>query len=440
MPSRPAAEELLTDHRLPLAIQAYVALSAAAELCANAVKEERRFLSTAAHDAAVAAAERAWRILRDSGPKVYRSESLLSDQKVRGSATSADLDNLGGLRLASRSVGEPYPPVLHSLVSQESDLHHSSGTISLPAIAEKRPKEMDGFSSQSIFGLSDSARSHAVNNSFPHHHPVHTPRLAKDGVYEAQGPDVSTVDLGGSTANISPHQADVDGASPTLPIPQGIHGDGPPRPPVAVARVQRSTTHEESHQQLPQEDAHMDQEEASYMYAPPGIRNRLAKMRQQQPSVMAPSPPKKEIQQPRPVESAAPSQAGSVLRSSGDSNASSSSMRHLPASRESISSPRASGLPGHSTVEGIDKTRPAMYRHVSQRSDGHDHPLHYPLEGSGEASTASNSPDNTVKYKKRSRAPAPESCKSCGTTETPEWRRGPDGARTLCNAVSMNAI
>ncbi|KAJ1018619.1 hypothetical protein NDA13_006310 [Ustilago tritici] len=41
-------------------------------------------------------------------------------------------------------------------------------------------------------------------------------------------------------------------------------------------------------------------------------------------------------------------------------------------------------------------------------------------------------------YKKRSRAPAPGSCQACATSETPEWRRGPDGARTLCNACGLH--
>ncbi|EST08114.1 Zinc finger, GATA-type [Kalmanozyma brasiliensis GHG001] len=41
-------------------------------------------------------------------------------------------------------------------------------------------------------------------------------------------------------------------------------------------------------------------------------------------------------------------------------------------------------------------------------------------------------------YKKRSRAPAPGSCQACGSSETPEWRRGPDGARTLCNACGLH--
>ena len=29
-------------------------------------------------------------------------------------------------------------------------------------------------------------------------------------------------------------------------------------------------------------------------------------------------------------------------------------------------------------------------------------------------------------------------CHSCNATETPEWRRGPDGARTLCNACGLH--
>lgn len=42
------------------------------------------------------------------------------------------------------------------------------------------------------------------------------------------------------------------------------------------------------------------------------------------------------------------------------------------------------------------------------------------------------------KYRKRSRAPAPGVCHSCGNSDTPEWRRGPDGARTLCNACGLH--
>ncbi|KAK7033261.1 hypothetical protein R3P38DRAFT_2921681 [Favolaschia claudopus] len=42
------------------------------------------------------------------------------------------------------------------------------------------------------------------------------------------------------------------------------------------------------------------------------------------------------------------------------------------------------------------------------------------------------------KYRKRSRATPPGKCNSCNIRETPEWRRGPDGARTLCNACGLH--
>jgi len=29
-------------------------------------------------------------------------------------------------------------------------------------------------------------------------------------------------------------------------------------------------------------------------------------------------------------------------------------------------------------------------------------------------------------------------CHACGTTETPEWRRGPDGTKSLCNACGLH--
>ncbi|GAA5795066.1 hypothetical protein HPULCUR_000417 [Helicostylum pulchrum] len=42
------------------------------------------------------------------------------------------------------------------------------------------------------------------------------------------------------------------------------------------------------------------------------------------------------------------------------------------------------------------------------------------------------------KYRRRNRrSMIGQKCHSCSTTETPEWRRGPDGARTLCNACGL---
>ncbi|CAO0799706.1 unnamed protein product [Mucor circinelloides] len=43
------------------------------------------------------------------------------------------------------------------------------------------------------------------------------------------------------------------------------------------------------------------------------------------------------------------------------------------------------------------------------------------------------------KYRRRSRTSmVGHRCHSCNTTDTPEWRRGPDGSRTLCNACGLH--
>ncbi|KAL8779247.1 MAG: hypothetical protein Q9194_001548 [Teloschistes cf. exilis] len=53
------------------------------------------------------------------------------------------------------------------------------------------------------------------------------------------------------------------------------------------------------------------------------------------------------------------------------------------------------------------------------------------LEGSGGFAGADTK-------KRRGRAAPPGRCHSCNRAETPEWRRGPDGARTLCNACGLH--
>ena len=40
--------------------------------------------------------------------------------------------------------------------------------------------------------------------------------------------------------------------------------------------------------------------------------------------------------------------------------------------------------------------------------------------------------------KRRKRTVFQGRCHSCNISETPEWRRGPDGARTLCNACGLH--
>ncbi|KAI4229242.1 MAG: hypothetical protein L6R36_000990, partial [Xanthoria steineri] len=57
--------------------------------------------------------------------------------------------------------------------------------------------------------------------------------------------------------------------------------------------------------------------------------------------------------------------------------------------------------------------------------------FHEKLEGSGGFAGAEAK-------KRRGRAAPPGRCHSCNRAETPEWRRGPDGARTLCNACGLH--
>ena len=46
-------------------------------------------------------------------------------------------------------------------------------------------------------------------------------------------------------------------------------------------------------------------------------------------------------------------------------------------------------------------------------------------------------PEPNPSNRKTQRAAPPGRCHSCNRAETPEWRRGPDGARTLCNACGL---
>ena len=60
-------------------------------------------------------------------------------------------------------------------------------------------------------------------------------------------------------------------------------------------------------------------------------------------------------------------------------------------------------------------------------------------EDSGNNGNDKSSNFNSLDAKKRrGRAAPPGRCHSCNRAETPEWRRGPDGARTLCNACGLH--
>ncbi|OIW28926.1 hypothetical protein CONLIGDRAFT_562869, partial [Coniochaeta ligniaria NRRL 30616] len=74
-----------------------------------------------------------------------------------------------------------------------------------------------------------------------------------------------------------------------------------------------------------------------------------------------------------------------------------------------------------------------MYNDPSKapQQQHHPHHPHHPL-GHQSAYTLAE-----VK-KRRGRAAPPGRCHSCNRVDTPEWRRGPDGARTLCNACGLH--
>lgn len=48
--------------------------------------------------------------------------------------------------------------------------------------------------------------------------------------------------------------------------------------------------------------------------------------------------------------------------------------------------------------------------------------------------------DSSSAFWSGQRATPPGKCHSCNIRETPEWRRGPDGARTLCNACGLRTL
>ncbi|CAO1627503.1 unnamed protein product [Parajaminaea phylloscopi] len=179
------------------------------------------------------------------------------------------------------------------------------------------------------------------------------------------------------------------------------------RPPVDIMFVNgyRRPSHEPSGSPVPrpsnQDITGESEPERSYMYAPASIRNRLAAMQRSS------------------------REASSAHR---DGNARS----HAPsdhASRWPESPPRAFGPLGSEHSGGYTPLHEQSFPSPYPRGSYDDDRMgpYSPAEGGG-----------TSKYKKRSRAPAPSACNNCGTNETPEWRRGPGGARTLCNACGLH--
>lgn len=112
---------------------------------------------------------------------------------------------------------------------------------------------------------------------------------------------------------------------------------------------------------------------------------------------------------------------------------SSTNFPHVPTAFSDGSSDRPGTTQGRSKGRGARTSEHAMEGHRSSSSDGTG-------DDSVTLGGASNGDDagRPMKYRKRSRAPGPTNCLSCGSSDTPEWRRGPGGLRTLCNACGLH--
>jgi len=90
--------------------------------------------------------------------------------------------------------------------------------------------------------------------------------------------------------------------------------------------------------------------------------------------------------------------------------------------------------------ETIHQQQYAVAADMQQRHHGGKRPADYDDEMSmyGEDNMKNQIFGPSESKKRRGRAAPPGRCHSCNRAETPEWRRGPDGARTLCNACGLH--
>ncbi|KAF2397836.1 GATA-domain-containing protein [Trichodelitschia bisporula] len=91
-------------------------------------------------------------------------------------------------------------------------------------------------------------------------------------------------------------------------------------------------------------------------------------------------------------------------------------------------------------IREIGLQNAAMQEQIKDPAKGAPINSGYPAEGGSYSDDAKggggfSGPDGK---KRRGRAAPPGRCHSCNRAETPEWRRGPDGARTLCNACGLH--
>lgn len=85
----------------------------------------------------------------------------------------------------------------------------------------------------------------------------------------------------------------------------------------------------------------------------------------------------------------------------------------------------------HQQVNIVEQKQDPRYRPINGFE--HEGSNNYHEDSKGAGGFAGPDPK-----KRRGRAAPPGRCHSCNRAETPEWRRGPDGARTLCNACGLH--
>lgn len=89
------------------------------------------------------------------------------------------------------------------------------------------------------------------------------------------------------------------------------------------------------------------------------------------------------------------------------------------------------------TQKAVYDQQLADQRHLERRANFTEPPLAV-QEQYQDSDDAKGGFAGSETKKRRGRAAPPGRCHSCNRAETPEWRRGPDGARTLCNACGLH--
>ena len=367
-------------------------------------------LSQASLDSATEATGRAWSLLRDAGASQGELVTAKTGLSVAGGIPKLTMVSaLFLLPAAVQSLLLRLPDkerlgnlAVHPPSHSSRDGHSREGTIfrsdtngNVHGVSQSTPSHVRStVPTGSIFGL-NKKNSSTVANDIPDH-----PNAPSRSGYDGQDVAVSRDRSPPSTSHIRPQSltARSSPSASSTPPPPIQPNDNVPRPPTSVIRstsaynVEQSTASKVS-----------SEHETSFMYAPSSIRKRLAAMYDQPALKQSQSPPS----QPRPN----------------------------PLDR-TVSSSSAHGPPSY---QPWHKTTTSHILPPPPPTTSQTMPRHYLFEHEmTDAERRVPPSDPNTKYKKRSRAPAPSCCKGCGTNETPEWRRGPDGARTLCNACEFS--